>query len=205
MFWTSVHGFFPDLSRAFNLVRVIAGKMCILGFHMTSPKFKLRNYRFFWVSEFHEVFQHLNTFIYTKFWFERVLRFAIEDVWISMLLRDAAFSWRPGRLLCGLKTLPIWEILLSKINIPCLRINMTLIFYELFKRWIHALVRKLKNRCLLVSGGHICAPQTNTNMASPYKALLNLGKTFFRISRIWNIAQTWFLARPFAYLSSFIS
>ena len=118
MFWTSVHGFFPDLSRAFNLVRVIAGKMCILGFHMTSPKFKLRNYRFFWVSEFHEVFQHLNTFIYTKFWFERVLRFAIEDVWISMLLRDAAFSWRPGRLLCGLKTLPIWEILLSKHSLP---------------------------------------------------------------------------------------
>ena len=82
------------------------------------------------------------------------------------------------------------------LNIPCLRINITLILYEFFKRWIHALVRKLKNRCLLVSGGHICAPQRNTNMASPYKALLNLGKTFFRISRIWNIAQTWFLARP---------
>ena len=203
MFWTSVHGFFPDLSRAFNLVRAIAGKMCILGFHMTSPKFKLRNYRFFWVSEFHEVFQHLNTFIYTKFWFERVLRFAIEDVWISMLLRDAAFSWRPGRLLCGLKTLPIWEILLSKHSLPQNKYDFNPLWT--FKRWIHALVRKLKNRCLLVSGGHICAPQTNTNTASPYKTLLNLGKTFFRISRIWNIAQTWFLARPFAYLSSFIS
>ena len=35
----------------------------ILGFHMTSPKFKLRNYRFFRVSEFHEVLQHPNTFI----------------------------------------------------------------------------------------------------------------------------------------------
>ena len=35
----------------------------ILGFHMTSSKFKLRNYRFFWDSEFHEVLQHLNTFI----------------------------------------------------------------------------------------------------------------------------------------------
>ena len=31
----------------------------------------------------------------------------IEDVRISRLLRDAAFSWRLGRLLCGLKTLPI--------------------------------------------------------------------------------------------------
>ena len=37
MFWTSVHGFFPDLSCSFNLVLVIAAKMCILGFHMTSP------------------------------------------------------------------------------------------------------------------------------------------------------------------------
>ena len=82
----------------------------ILGFHMTSPKFKLRNYRLFWVSEFHEVLQHLNTFIWTKFWFERVLRLAKEDVWSSRLLRDVAFSWRPGRLSCGLKTLPIlWD------------------------------------------------------------------------------------------------
>ena len=28
---------------------------------------------------------------------------------------------------------------------------------------------------------------------------------FFRISCIWNIIQTWLLARPFVYLSSFIS
>ena len=37
------------------------------------------------------------------------------------------------------------------------------------------------------------------------QSFINLGKTFFLISRIWNIAQTWFLVRPFAYLSSFIS
>ena len=169
MFWTSVHGFFPDLSRAFNLVRVIAGKMCILGFHMTSPKFKLRNYRFFWVSEFHEVFQHLNTFIYTKFWFERVLRFAIEDVWISMLLRDAAFSWRPGRLLCGLKTLPIWEILLSKHSLPQNKYDFNPLWT--FQAMNSRISKKTqKQMFLLVSGGHICAPQRDTNMASPYKA-----------------------------------
>ena len=28
------------------------GQCPILGFHMMSPKFKLRNYRFFWVSTF---------------------------------------------------------------------------------------------------------------------------------------------------------
>ena len=38
---------------------------------------------------------------------KRVLPFATLDAWISRLLRDAAFSWRPGKLLCGLKTLPI--------------------------------------------------------------------------------------------------
>ena len=32
---------------------------------------------------FHEVFQHLRTFIYKSFWYQRVLRFAIEDAWIS--------------------------------------------------------------------------------------------------------------------------
>ena len=25
MFWTSVHGFFPDLSRTYDMIRVIAG------------------------------------------------------------------------------------------------------------------------------------------------------------------------------------
>ena len=41
---------------------------------------------------FHEVLQHINTFIETNFWFQRVLRFAREDAWSSRLLRDAAFS-----------------------------------------------------------------------------------------------------------------
>ena len=64
---------------------------------------------------FHEVLQYLNNFIYTNSGFQRVLLFAIEDAWISRLLRDAAFTWRAGKLLCGLKTLLIFfEILLSK-------------------------------------------------------------------------------------------
>ena len=74
---------------------------------------------FFWVSTFNEVLQHLNAFIQTNFLFERVLSFAKEDAWISRLLGDAAFSWRPGNLLCGLKTLPIlkdFAIFASAIN-----------------------------------------------------------------------------------------
>ena len=62
---------------------------------------------------FHVVLQHLKTYIQTNFRFKRVLRFVIQDTWISRLSRDAAFSWRQGKLLCGLKTLPI----------PCLRLQ----------------------------------------------------------------------------------
>ena len=59
---------------------------------------------------------------------------------------------------------------------------------------------------LLVSGSHICAPERDPNIASPYKTFINLGKTFFRIFHIWNIgAQTWLLAGLFVYLTSFIS
>ena len=76
---------------------------------------------------FHEVLQHLKTVFYTNFRFQRVLRFAIEDAWISRLLHDAAFSWRPAKLVCGLKTsLIFWDFAIRKIS--CLRINTTLIF-----------------------------------------------------------------------------
>ena len=57
---------------------------------------------------FHVILEHLKTFIQTNFRFKRVLCFAIQDAWISRLLRNAAFSWRPGKLLCGLKTLRIF-------------------------------------------------------------------------------------------------
>ena len=47
--------------------------------------------------------------------------------------------------------------------------------------------------------------QVSTSMASPYKSLISLGKTFLRISRIRNIPLTWILARVFVYVPPFIS
>ena len=47
---------------------------------------------------FHVALKHLKTFIRTNLRFKRVLRFAVQDGWISRLLRDAEFSWRPGNL-----------------------------------------------------------------------------------------------------------
>ena len=73
---------------------------------------------------FHEVLQPSKTFIYTNFRFQRVLRFAIEDAWIFKLLPDAASSWRPGKLLCGL--LNVADFLrFCYLNISCFGVNIT--------------------------------------------------------------------------------
>ena len=47
-------------------------------------------------------------------------------------------------------------------NIPCLRINITLILYEFFKRRIYALVGKLKNRCFCWFAAAIFVPLKGT-------------------------------------------
>ena len=52
---------------------------------------------------FHLILEHLKTFIQTNFRFKRVLCFAIQDAWISRLLRGAAFGWRPYSRLSVLK------------------------------------------------------------------------------------------------------
>ena len=59
---------------------------------------------------FHGVLEQLKINFQTNFRFKRVLGFVIEYAWISKLLRDAAFTWRPER---GKNDL-FQEILLSK-------------------------------------------------------------------------------------------
>ena len=80
-----------------------------LVFHMTSPKFKLRNYRFFWVSTFMWYLNTLKT-LHKKIFGSKgffVLRYRTLEFPAYCVTR-AAFSWRPGKLLCGLKTLRIF-------------------------------------------------------------------------------------------------
>ena len=43
----------------------------------------------------HDVLEQLKTNFHTNFRLKRVLGFVIEYAWISNLLRDAAFTWRP--------------------------------------------------------------------------------------------------------------
>ena len=63
--------------------------------------------------------EQLKTNFHTNFRFKRVLGFVIEYAWISKLLCDAAFTWRPRELscTCGLKKKRkdlFQEILLNK-------------------------------------------------------------------------------------------
>ena len=57
---------------------------------------------------------------------------------------------------------------------------------------------------LLVSVRHVGAHPNGHHHAVFMQISINLGKTFLRISSIWNIALTWILARVFAYLPPFI-
>ena len=150
------------------------------------------------------VLQNLKTFVQTNFRFKRVLRFAIQDAWISRLLRDAALSWRPGKLLCGLKTFiyRFWEILLSKHSLSQNKYYFNT--YEFLKRRVHAFGGKLNNRCFCWFPAAIFAPLKGTQTWRLHTKLDKFG-SFFRISRIWNSAQTWFLARLIVFLFSFIS
>ena len=55
----------------------------------------------------HDALEQLKTNFHTNFRLKRVLGFVIEYAWISKLLRDAAFTWRPRGLSCRLKKLLI--------------------------------------------------------------------------------------------------
>ena len=57
---------------------------------------------------FHYVLEQVKSNFNTNFRFKRVLGFVIEYAWISQLLRDAAFTWRPRELSCRLKKWLIW-------------------------------------------------------------------------------------------------
>ena len=52
---------------------------------------------------FHDALEQLKTNFHTNFRFKRVLGFVIEYAWISKLLRDETFTWRPRDLSCTLK------------------------------------------------------------------------------------------------------
>ena len=72
------------------------------------------------------------------------------------------------------------------LNIPCLRINTTLIFMSSSKRWIHAYVRKLKNGCFCWFPGPYFVPLKGTPSwclhTKPYKFGWNIFPNILHIS-----------------------
>ena len=59
---------------------------------------------------FHGVLEQLKTNFQTNFRFKRVLGFVIEYAWISKLLCDAAFTWRPRELSFRLKKVAFFDV-----------------------------------------------------------------------------------------------
>ena len=74
----------------------------IPGFHMTSLKLKLKNC---WSSEDFILMMKTNIYWYKcSLWMDSwFCGFVIDHAWISKLLRDMAFSWRPKDLSCRLQ------------------------------------------------------------------------------------------------------
>ena len=79
----------------------------IVGFHMTSLKFKIQNCRSYRDFYFHDILEqpklNFHTCIFSlkkRSWFCDALRLNSDKLW-----RDAAFIWQPREQSCRLKTL----------------------------------------------------------------------------------------------------
>ena len=97
------------------------------------------------------------------------------------------------------KTLSIF-LKFCYLNIPRLRINITLLL--LLPLWDaqamnSRISRKSQKRMVLFFRRPYLCPSEGHQHGVFIQSFLNLGKSFFRISHIWNIAQTSFLARLF--------
>jgi len=133
-----------------------------------------------------------------------VLGFVIHYAWISKLLRDVAFTWRPRELSWWLKkwlisgNLAIWTVhVLEKVLFQSFRVPRGINSRFCSKtQW---------QMFLLVSGRHVGAHTDGHQHGVSIQISVNLGKKFLRISRIRKISVTRILARVFAYLPSFIS
>ena len=128
----------------------------------------------------------------------------INYAWISKLLPDAAFAWRPSWLKSDLFRDLFREIWLSE----------QFLYYEKVLFWCFWVSREINSRfCsktqwqmfLLVSGRHVGAHPDGHQHGGPIQISINLGKKFLRVSCIRKIAMTWNLARVFAYSPSFFS
>ena len=128
----------------------------------------------------------------------------INYAWISKLLLDAAFAWRPSWLKSDLfrdlfRGIWLAEQFLywKKVLFWCFWVPREInLWFSSKTQW---------QMFLLVSGRHVGAHPDGHQHGVSIQISINLGKKFLRISRITKIAVTWNLARVFAYSPSFVS
>ena len=112
-----------------------------------------------------------------------VVGFVIEYAWISKLLRDATFTWRPRdrkRAVIRVKKMTYIRKF-CYLNSSCIRKSITLIVCEFLEEWIHTFVAKLGNRCFCwFQSAMLELIQVSTSMVSPYKSLLSLGPVWVK-------------------------
>ena len=84
----------------------------VVGFHMT-------------LRYFHDALVQLKTNFHTNLHFKRVLGVVIEYAWISKLLHDAAFAWRPREQSWRLKKMTYFKKF-CYLNSSCSRKNISL-------------------------------------------------------------------------------
>ena len=119
---------------------------------------------------FHGVLEQLKTNFQTNFRFKRFLGFVIEYAWISKLLCDAAFTWRPRELSFRLKnwlfsrTFAINTVqVLEKVLLQCLWVPLGV---------NSRFCSKLGNRCFCwFPSAMLELVRMSSSMSSPYKAL----------------------------------
>ena len=140
------------------------------------------------------------TMVNTERWSERskitLIRFSL-NLLVSML-PILCFTVTPSKIVKSasslkiklLKPLPFFEILISKHSLSQSKYYFN--FYEFLRWWTQALVGKLKKRRFYWFLAAIYVPLKYHRQGVSIQNFKNLGKTFFRISRVWNIAQTWF-------------
>ena len=125
----------------------------------------------------------------------RCIKAVIDYAWISKLLR-------PRELSCWLKKTYFGEF--GYLNRSCIKKSIILMllspsrdkFTFLLQNSVTDVSVDFRPLCCYPSG---CARKHGVSI----QISVNLGYKFFRISRLWETAVTWILARVFVYLPSF--
>ena len=191
-----------NLSKTHNYECNMTPMIFILGFHMTSPQFKVRNYCFSWVSTFMWYYStlkplHKQILGSKGFFVFRYMILEFPGFCVTQHLADSQESSYVGH-----KYYRFWEILLSKHSLAQNKYYFNL--YEFLKQRIHSLVGKLKNRCFCWFPAAIFVPLKGTQTWHLQTKLYYFGQKGLNISHI-KYCQTRFLARLFVciYLLSF--